>query len=131
MAERTTEAGARDLGFGRAMVGIYGVMSYSVAQRTQEIGIRMAMGAQRHDILRLVFWETLKWVGLGIAVGLGLALALASTRILSSLLYHISANDTATYAGVSLLLTALAVLACFVPLRRATKVNPMVALRYE
>jgi putative ABC transport system permease protein len=89
----------------------------------------MAMGAERHDILRLVFGETLKWIGLGIAVGL--AMALACTRVLSSLLYQVSATDSKIYWGVSLVSTAVAVLACFVPLRRATKVDPIVALRYE
>ncbi len=112
-----------------AAIGIYGVMSYVVAGRTREIGVRMALGAQPRDVLRLIVGQgmTLAFIGLGV----GLALALAAARMLTSLLYGVSPNDPLTFAGVVLLLAAVAALACYVPARRATKVDPMIALRYE
>ena len=112
-----------------AAVGIYGVMSYSVTQRTSEIGIRVTLGAQPRDVFRTVVGEGLRYALLG--VGIGVAAGLALTRLLASFLYGISAYDPATFLVVAILLIAVSAAASFFPARRATRVDPIIALRYE
>jgi ABC-type antimicrobial peptide transport system permease subunit len=110
-------------------LGLYGVLTFSVARRTREIGIRVALGAQRRDVFRLIMIRGVILVGVGVAVGLGASFAFS--RLIGSLLFGVEPNSVTTMAGVSAGLIAVALLACYVPARRATKVDPMVALRYE
>ena len=112
-----------------AVTGVYGVVSYTVSQRTQEIGIRIALGAKPSDVFRLVVRQGMVLVIVGIV--LGLSASLVVTRLVSSFLYGMSATDLTTFIGVSLLLMIAALAACLLPARRATKVDPMIALRYE
>jgi len=112
-----------------SIIGVYGVISYVTSQRTHEVGIRMAIGAQRSDVLRLVLRQGLTLVAIGLAIGL--AFSFAATRFLSSLLFQISSVDPTTFAGVSLLLISVAAFACYLPARRATQVDPLIALRHE
>jgi predicted permease len=112
-----------------ASTGIYGVISYAVAQRTQELGIRLALGASASDVMRLVLNHCLKLTVMGIAVGLAGAFAL--TRLMKSLLFEVTTTDVTTFSMVSAVLIVVALIACYLPARRATKVDPLVALRYE
>jgi putative ABC transport system permease protein len=109
-----------------AALGIYGVMAYSVAQRTQEIGIRMALGAQKSDVLRLVVRQGMMLAAIGVVVGLVGALGL--TRVISNLLFGVGASDPTTFIVISLLLIAVAFVACYLPARRAAKLDPVIAL---
>ena len=112
-----------------AMVGLYGIMAYITAERTTEVGIRMALGAQRGDVLRMLLGQSFSLVSLGI--GAGVVAAFGGTRLLASLLYGIGAADLVTYGGVVLLLLFAALVATLVPARRAMSVDPIIALRHE
>jgi putative ABC transport system permease protein len=112
-----------------ASVGVYGVMAYAVSQRTREIGVRMALGARPQDVLRLVVWQSLKLAALGLAIGLPVALALG--RVMAGALFGIVALEPMTFVGFTLLLTGMALLAAYLPARRAMRVDPMIALRFE
>jgi putative ABC transport system permease protein len=112
-----------------AAVGLYGVVAYGVSQRTQEIGIRMAIGAGRGDVLRLIVGGGLRLALVG--VGVGLAGALALSGVLRTMLFGVTSSDPASYAGTAVMLVAIASLACYVPARRATRLDPVLALRQE
>jgi putative ABC transport system permease protein len=117
------------LGLVLAVVGVYSVASYAAAQRTQEIGIRMAIGATPGDILRMVLRQGVRIVGIGLLVGL--AAAFAGAHVLADIFYGVKPSDPITYVAVAGLLLAVALLACWIPARRATRVSPTVALRFE
>jgi putative ABC transport system permease protein len=112
-----------------AAVGIYGVMAYLIIQRTQEIGVRMALGAQKHDVLKLVVGKGMALAIVGTAIGLVASLGL--TRLVRSLLFEVTPTDWLTFVIVSMVLLVVALLACYIPARRATKIDPLIALRYE
>ncbi|MGH9791980.1 MAG: FtsX-like permease family protein, partial [Candidatus Acidiferrales bacterium] len=117
------------LGLVLAIVGVYGVVSYTASRRTHEIGVRLALGAQRGHILKLVVGQGLLLVSIGVV--LGLALSFALSRFMGNLLFGISAHDPVTFAAVALLLASIGLIACWIPAQRATRVDPMIALRYE
>jgi ABC-type antimicrobial peptide transport system permease subunit len=112
-----------------AVVGVYGVVPFSVARRTQEVGVRMALGAQRSEVLRLIVGEGARLAAFGVAIGI--AASFVITRLMSSLLFGISASDPLTFLGLAMLLSLAALVASYIPARRAMRVDPMVALRYE
>jgi ABC-type antimicrobial peptide transport system permease subunit len=112
-----------------AALGIYGVISYATAQRTREFGLRLALGAQRNDLIRLVIWNGLKLVAIGVMIGfIG---SLAMTRVIKSLLYGVGAADPLTFVGIVAVLASVAITACYLPARRASRIDPIRALRYE
>jgi putative ABC transport system permease protein len=111
------------------MIGLYGALAFAVSQRTREIGVRMALGAQTADLLKLVVGQGLRLVFAGVMIGL--LAALAATRLMKSLLYGVSATDTLTFVGIAAVLLCVALLACWIPARRATKIDPIIALRRE
>jgi putative ABC transport system permease protein len=110
-------------------VGIYGIVAHSVSQRMREICVRMALGAQKGDILKLILWQGMKLTAIGLVIGL--AAAFGVMRLMKSLLFGVSANDPTTFALTAVLLIVVVLLACWIPTRRATKADPMVTLRYE
>ena len=112
-----------------ATVGIYGVISYAVSQRTREIGVRMALGARPADVLRMILTDGLKLVAVGVVIGIAAALML--TRLLEGMVYGVSMRDPLIFVLVNLLLVTVSLAACYVPARRAMRVDPLVALRYE
>jgi len=112
-----------------AAIGIYGVMAYAVTERTHELGVRIALGANRGDVLRIVLGEAAWLAGWGVV--LGVAGAFGATRLIQTLLFGVTPTDTLTFAAIAMLLTATAFVASYIPARRATRVDPMVALRYE
>jgi ABC-type antimicrobial peptide transport system permease subunit len=111
------------------MIGIYGVLSYSASRRDREIGIRMALGAQARDVVRLVLWQGMSLTAVGLAVGLALALSL--TRIFASMLYQVQPTDPATFLGMTTALAGIAFLASYLPARRAARVDPLRSLKRE
>jgi putative ABC transport system permease protein len=112
-----------------ATAGVFGVMSYAVSRRTREIGVRVALGASSREVLRMILGQGTTTILIGVAFGLAFSLAL--TRVGASMLFGVTATDPLTFSGVILLLVSAALLACYIPARRATRVDPMIALRYE